>query len=109
MRLSGYRCMWIIVMFDLPTDTQVARKDYAHFRNFLLQDGFTMMQLSVYSRCCASRENMEVHIARVHRNLPPDGEVRILPITDKQLERMQIFLGKIRRPPDPTPLQLEFF
>ena len=90
--------MWIIVMFDLPTDTKRARRDYSLFRKFLLEDGFMMMQYSVYSRCCPSRENMEVHVTRVRRNLPPDGEIRVLPVTDKQFERMEVFFGKIRKP-----------
>lgn len=48
--------MWVIVMFDLPTDTPKARKAYARFRTDLLKDGFTMMQYSVYIRHCASIE-----------------------------------------------------
>ncbi len=47
MLINGYRCMWIVAMFDLPTDTKKARKDYALFRKHLLEDGFTMMQYSV--------------------------------------------------------------
>jgi len=84
MYVSGYRLMWVVAMFDLPTDTKNARKAYTHFRKHLLDDGFTMLQYSVYARPCASKENAEVHVQRIERNLPPDGEVRILPITDKQ-------------------------
>ncbi len=109
MQINGYRCMWIIVMFDLPVDTKAARKDYAQFRKHLLQDGFARMQYSIYVRCCPSHENMDVHLQRVQRNLPPDGEVRVLSVTDKQYERMRIFLGKVRKPPEPTPEQLQFF
>ncbi len=109
MLINGYRCMWILAMFDLPTDTKRARKDYAKFRHFLLEDGFTMMQYSVYARHCASKENAEVHVGRIKRNLPPDGEVRVITITDKQFERMMVFWGKMRKPPDEAPCQLEFF
>lgn len=109
MRISGYRCMWIIVLFDLPTDTKHARRSYADFRKFLLEDGYTMMQYSVYMRSCASRENMEVHINRVHNHLPPDGEVRVIAITDKQFERMEVFLGRKRKPTESPPLQLQLF
>ncbi len=101
--------MWILVMFDLPTDTKPARKEYTEFRRRLLHDGFTMMQYSVYSRHCASQENADVHVQRVERSVPPDGEVRILTITDKQFERMRIFWGKIRTPVENAPRQLEFF
>ena len=77
MLVNGYRCMWVLAMFDLPTDTKKARKDYTLFRKHLLEDGFTMMQYSVYARHCASKENAEVHTQRIKRHLPPDGEVRV--------------------------------
>jgi CRISPR-associated protein Cas2 len=101
--------MWVVVMFDLPTDTTRARREYAHFRKLLLRDGFTMMQYSVYIRHCASEENADVHIQRVEGTIPPDGEVRILTITDKQFERMRVFWGKRRKPPEQAPKQLELF
>ncbi|MCA9225705.1 MAG: CRISPR-associated endonuclease Cas2 [Planctomycetales bacterium] len=109
MFINGYRCMWILAMFDLPTDTKRARKAYASFRKSLIEDGFTMMQYSVYARHCPSKENAEVHVERIKRNLPPDGEVRVMAITDKQFERMMIFWGKTRQRPEPTPCQLELF
>ncbi len=109
MQITGYRCMWVVCMFDLPTDTKKARRQYAQFRKFLLKDGFTMMQYSVYTRHCASRENADVHVGRIEHNIPPDGEVRVLLITDKQFERMRVFWGKRRTPPEQAPLQLELF
>jgi CRISPR-associated protein Cas2 len=109
MRLSAYRCMWVLTMFDLPVDTRKARRAYTQFRKMLLKDGFTMMQFSIYARHCASEENTDVHVKRVERNVPPDGEVRVLAVTDKQFERMRIFLGKIRQQPDRPPPQLELF
>ncbi len=101
--------MWLLVMFDLPVDTKRARRDYTRFRKHLLKDGFTMMQFSVYIRHTASRENADVHVRRVEMWIPDDGEVRILQITDKQFERMRIFWGKRRKPPEPAPRQLELF
>jgi CRISPR-associated protein Cas2 len=101
--------MWVLTLFDLPVDTKKARQAYADFRKRLLKDGFTMMQFSVYARHCASEENAAVHIQRVERMIPPDGEVRVLTITDKQFERMRIFWGKIRKIPQPPPAQLELF
>ncbi len=109
MDISGYRFMWILAMFDLPTDTPKARKDYTKFRKALLKDGFTMMQYSVYKRHCASRENTAVHTQRVRNFLPPDGEVRLLMITDVQYEKMEVFFGKKRKPTPPAPAQLELF
>jgi CRISPR-associated protein Cas2 len=109
MFVTGYRSMWLLVMFDLPTDTKKARRDYAIFRKKLLEDGFQKMQYSIYLRHCASIENAEVHVARVHRNLPPEGEIRIMSVTDKQFERMEIFLGKLRQNPEMAPPQLLLF
>lgn len=101
--------MWVVAMFDLPTDTKAARKAYASFRKGLLKDGFTMMQYSVYIRHCASDANAAVHCERVRRILPPDGEVRILTITDKQFGRMRVYWGKRRKPLPPAPAQVEMF
>ena len=101
--------MWLVAMFDLPTDTPRERRNYTRFRKAILKDGFDMMQYSVYIRHCASEANAAVHAQRVERALPPDGEVRLLCITDKQFERMKIFWGKQRRPPEKAPAQLELF
>jgi CRISPR-associated protein Cas2 len=101
--------MWVVAMFDLPVDSVPARRRYAQFRKALIKDGFAMMQFSIYIRHCASRENAEVHMSRVQAALPPEGEVRILTITDKQFERMRVFWGKARRQPGPVPAQLELF
>lgn len=100
--------MWIIVLFDLPTDTKTARRHYTHFRKSLLNDSFTMMQYSVYMRHCASEENASVHIKRVKYCLPPDGEVRIVKITDHQFGKIEVYYGKKRQPTEQAPTQLEF-
>lgn len=101
--------MWVLAMFDLPTDTKQARREYTLFRKMLLGDGFTQMQYSVYARHCPSKENAQVHVDRIERNLPSDGEVRVITITDKQFERMHIFWGKMRKPPERGPCQLQLF
>ena len=106
---GGLDSMWVIVLFDLPTDTKTARKQYVRFRKHLMNDGFSMMQYSVYVRHCASDENAAVHVKRVKSVLPPDGEVRIVKITDKQFGKIQVFYGKRRKPTEPAPKQLEFF
>lgn len=105
----GWRSMWVIAMFDLPTDTPQERKAYARFRKSLLEDGFTMMQYSIYVRHCASIENAEVHVKRMGNLVPAAGEVRFLTITDKQFGRIKIYVGKMRQKTPPSPSQLEFF
>lgn len=109
MILSGYRAVWIFAMFDLPTDTKKARKAYTDFRKNLLKDGFTMLQYSVYVRHCSSEENADVHYSRIKDFLPPDGEVRLIMLTDKQFARMETYWGKMRKPTERAPRQLELF
>jgi CRISPR-associated protein Cas2 len=96
-------------MFDLPTDTKKARKEYALFRKKLLETGFTKMQFSVYTRFTLGTENAEKYVRQVKSFLPPGGEVRILSFTDKQFERMYIFFGKKRQPIPKQWEQLTFF
>ncbi|MCA6364368.1 MAG: CRISPR-associated endonuclease Cas2 [Bacteroidetes bacterium] len=109
MRLNAYRILWILVFFDLPTETQKDRKVAAKFRKELLEDGFTMFQFSIYTRHCPSRENAEVHIKRVKKMLPSKGKVGILTITDKQLGMMEVFFGRDPHTPLPVSQQLELF
>jgi len=109
MYISGYRCMWIVVLFDLPTDSPKARKQYTDFRKKLLNDGFSMMQFSVYYRHSASKENTDVHLKRVRSAVPPDGEVRVVQFTDKQFSQMEVYIGKRRKKSDVPPAQLEMF
>jgi len=99
----------VLAMFDLPTVTKSEKRQYTLFRRRLLGDGFVQMQYSVYIRHCASRENANAHFRRVESMVPPDGEVRLITITDKQYERMGVFVGKRRRPPEQPPVQLELF
>lgn len=108
-RLNEYRVMWVLVFFDLPTETAAERKIYATFRKDLLRDGFNMFQFSIYMRHCASRENAEVHIKRVKEELPEKGHVVILSITDKQFGMMEIFYGKKEKHKITQPMQLEMF
>lgn len=108
-RFSEYRIMWILVFFDLPTNTKKDKKAYALFRSNLRKDGFTMFQFSIYVRHCASMENAEVHIRRVKSFLPQYGHVGILCITDKQFGNLELFYGKKPVEPNAPGQQLELF
>lgn len=108
-RLSEYRIMWVLVFFDLPTETKKERKIYTDFRKKLITDGFTMFQFSIYLRHCPSRENADVHIKRVKAALPEKGQIGILCITDKQFGAMELFYG-VKPKEVATPYQqLELF
>lgn len=101
--------MWVLVFFDLPTETKKERREYTEFRKKLVKDGFTMFQFSMYLRHCPSRENADVHIRRVKASLPPAGNVGILCITDKQFGQIEIFSGLKKVESRDTPQQLELF
>lgn len=108
-RFSEYRIMWVLVFFDLPTDTKKERKAAALFRKELIKDGFVMFQFSIYMRHCPSTENADVHIRRVKDLLPPYGQVGILSITDKQFASMELFSEKKSREIPSAGIQLELF
>lgn len=101
--------MWVLIFFDLPTETKTERKIYSRFRKELIQDGFNMFQFSIYLRHCASKENAEVHIKRVKDLLPEKGHIGILCVTDKQFGMMEIFFGKKEKTKILAPQQLELF
>lgn len=108
-RFSEYRVMWLLVFFDLPTETKKDRRAYTDFRKGLLKDGFSMFQFSIYVRNCASMENADVHKKRVKAILPEKGQVGVMCVTDKQFETIEIFYGALASKPKSVSLQLELF
>ena len=108
-RISEYRVMWLLVLFDLPTETKRDIRAYTVFRKNLIKDGFTMFQFSIYIRHCASIENAEVHIKRVKSFLPEYGKVGVICITDKQFGNIELFFGKKPFAPNAPGQQLELF
>jgi CRISPR-associated protein Cas2 len=107
--LSGFRIMWLMVLFDLPVVTKPERKAATGFRNGLLDLGFEMAQYSVYLRFCASQSTANTQVSRVQGMLPSRGKVTILTFTDKQFERAISFHGKSFIPQKTAPKQLEIF
>ncbi len=76
--LTGYRLMWLMVIFDLPVGTKPERRAATRFRQFLLDQGFTMSQFSVYMRFCGGKDQAEAYTRRIERALPKTGLVQIL-------------------------------
>ncbi len=107
--LSGYRLMWIFVMFDLPVGTKKQMRDAAKFREFLQDEGFEMSQLSVYARFCNGKESFDSHLSRIERNLPEKGDVHILTFTDRQYENIVRFSSQRRQRSRKNPDQLAMF
>ncbi len=88
------RLMRILVFFDLPVKTKAERSAAAKFRNFLLMDGYHMVQLSVYVRICCGMDSVAAHKRRLAAAVPAKGSVRMLVITEKQYSGIQILLGQ---------------
>ena len=108
-RFNAYRIMWLFCLFDLPTNTNAQRKRASSFRKKLIEDGYDMMQYSVYKRFCGSTEACENHIKRIKQWLPSEGKVSILKFTDKQFGDIETFESAQPKNKEKQPQQLEFF
>lgn len=85
--------MRIIVMFDLPTNTKEERQNATRFRSNLQKLGFLMIQYSVYVRIVRGNEKQKSIANKIKSHLPAKGSVRMLTITEKQYENMEILIG----------------
>lgn len=92
--MSSYKIMRVVVLFDLPTGTQAERRAATQFRKFLLDDGYDMLQYSVYTRICPNRDGAQKHMMRAKRNAPDSGSVRLLYLTEHQFANMHIIVGE---------------
>ncbi len=81
---SAYRMGWLVVMFDLPTDTTEERRLATRFRTDLLRDGYLMLQYSIYARPAVTLDKKEKHISYLRKINPKTGDIRCLFITDTQ-------------------------
>lgn len=86
--------MRLLVMFDLPMNNNSEKREYREFRQFLLENGFLMLQYSVYTRICTNQSMADNYIKKIEKVVPSDGAIRGLIITEKQYEKMKIFLGR---------------
>lgn len=87
------RFMRLMVFFDLPTVTKADKRAYTVFRRFLLNDGYDMLQFSVYGRILNGADAEQKHMQRLVQNLPPEGSVRVLSVTEKQFASMKLLVG----------------
>jgi len=99
---------WMLVVFDLPVTTKELQKEAVGFRKFLLDEGYLMIQYSVYARACVSYNRMQTQMRRLVQNIPREGHIRALYVTQAQWERMFVINGapNKRVPPEDFPEQL---
>lgn len=85
--------MRLLVFFDLPMMTKAEKRAYVQFRKFLLNDGYDMIQWSVYGRIINGKDAEAKHLQRLADNLPPAGSVRSMTVTEKQYAGMRLLVG----------------
>lgn len=88
-----FRFMRIIIFFDLPTETAKDRKIYSKFRKMLINEGFIMMQESVYSKIALNQSIANSIKEKIRKNKPPHGLVQMLEITEKQYSGIEYIVG----------------
>ena len=111
MDTTKFKMGWMIVAFDLPTKEKQERKRYTLFRKFLIEDGFHMIQYSVYARAMVTHARMQTHIRRIKMEIPPEGSIRVWYITEAQWQRSIVIHGKPAKEIDPEQLpgQMQFW
>ena len=87
--------MRVIVMFDLPTDTSLDRRHYRWFRKYLIDEGFVMMQESIYTKICINMHAVERVELNITKNKPPKGIVQVMIVTERQFAGMKLVVGKL--------------
>lgn len=107
--LNGRKLMWMMVMFDLPTETSVQRKSAAKFRKFLLDEGFEMVQFSVYVQFTGTFESSQKFVRSIRKNNPEHGDINILFFTDKQFSNIIHIENRVDKLLKEGPSQFELF
>lgn len=86
--------MRVIVMFDLPTDTSMDKRHYRWFRKFLIDEGFIMMQESIYTKICINQHTVDRVELSIRKSCPPKGLVQVMSVTEKQFASMKLLVGE---------------
>ena len=109
--LNRYELMWMIVLFDLPVIEKKEQKEAAQFRKFLLDHGFGMIQYSIYTKLFSGKDACEKYYKMIQQNLPCEGKVDIITITDKQYGNIISYSAaeKIEKKQPEQPEQLVLF
>lgn len=85
--------MRMMLFFDLPSVNDIDKKNYLKFSKFLKNNGFIMMQFSIYTKIVTTTHNVNYYKSKVYKNAPKHGNIRILVITEKQYNSMELIIG----------------
>jgi CRISPR-associated protein Cas2 len=83
-----------LLFFDLPTLTATNRKNYRKFVKLLKRNGFYMLQESVYCKMSIDKQSADATLAKLKKEIPSDGNIMMLIVTEKQFASMNILLGE---------------
>lgn len=86
--------MRVMVFFDLPTESLADKREYRKFRKFLITTGFLMLQESVYCKLALNQTVAQSVANQVRKNVPPEGNVQMMLITERQFSRMECLVGE---------------
>ncbi len=86
--------MRTMVFFDLPNIYIKDKRNYLKFRKYLLNEGFIMMQESVYSKIVLNSQQSSALIERLRKNAPKKGLIQVLTITEKQYSQIEYIIGQ---------------
>jgi len=95
--MSAFRLMWLVVMFDLPTQTKKDRKRYRWFARHLDAESYVRLQYSVYAKVfnsVGSANNGKRRLRNFVQTNVKKGNVRMLLFTDAQFGKMEIIVGE---------------
>lgn len=91
----SYRYMRMMIMFDLPTFSLQDLREYRKFRKFLIENGFIMMQESIYTKLLLNAASANLMSKQVKKVVPKDGLVQMLIVTEKQFAGMELLSGEL--------------
>ncbi|HUV71453.1 MAG TPA: hypothetical protein VMW25_00445 [Clostridia bacterium] len=98
---TGYNTWIAFCFYDLPYDTPAACKAAARFHRRMKKIGWDknfMPHTKVYLRWFGGFGKLEKLHTEVMSIVPPDAEIRIVPVTDKQFGKILTGWGKMRKP-----------
>ena len=90
----NYKFMRLLVFFDLPMLTDKDKREYQKFHKYLVRNGFIMMQKSVYSKLVINNMTSAAVKQRIRNNLPAEGIVELLEITENQFSGIEYLVGE---------------
>lgn len=88
------RVMRTIVFFDLPNIYYKDKRNYQLFHKFLINEGYIMLQESVYSKLALNLQQAEFNINKIRKNAPSKGLIQVLNVTEKQYVDIEYIIGK---------------